>query len=199
MLLLWILLLCITAGTLFAALGTAICLRTTASDGTGTVLLRLFGRIVISTGGTAVSLFVIAAAIALPLPAYYIWLNRLPANTIEVTGNFDHLVNQLTIRPAEVSVNDTWFALPLVVSSEPQQFVFSGPAVHPMTFEASIDAPSGTVQFRLMDSPSVHYEGHIAGHEAHLDGTIRLTRSAATVPAPQTVGFTHAALASGER
>lgn len=198
MLLLWILVLCIAAGAMFAALGTVICLRTKASD--GTVTLRLFDRFSLTACGTAVSLFVIAAAVSLVLPAYYIWLNRLPAgSTIDVIGNFDHDAGQLTIEPATVTVDPKYFRVPLLASSDRQSFEFSGPSLQPMTFEASIDAAAGTVHFVLLDSPGVHYDGRIEKGEARLDGRVRLTpASIAAAPRPLTDRFARSAQLSTE-
>jgi hypothetical protein len=70
-----------------------------------------------------------------------------------------------------------------------------------MTFEASIDAASGTVHFVLLDSPDVHYDGRIEKGEARLDGRVPLTSATvAAAPRPHTDRFAQAArLATEER
>ena len=163
MIIIWILILCIICGAFFAYL--AVRLTMTKGNRISDILnsdkfanaeairLQILGKVKLSSNIPIVALFVIAAAVAIVLPAMISWKLMQNVPVIMLCGNVEveHGKSVYAVMEDAKVLPSGFFQIPIVYTDEPQNISLQGTYYEPVTLSVQLN--------KLRNSMSVTTDG----------------------------------------
>lgn len=160
----WILISSMVGGIFFAAIAAWLSTRkgNTISDilnsqkfaDAEAIKIEIFNKIKLTSNIPIVGLYVVAAIVAIGLPAFYFWQIQQEVTIISLSGQVEKDQNKkVYVAPKEMSIEESGaFEIPIVYSDQRQTINFESPYYSPLTLSISIDKQNNRIYIYFSNS-----------------------------------------------
>jgi len=153
----WIIISSLVGGIFFAAIAAWLSTRrgNTISDIVNSqkfaeaeaIKIEIFDKVKLTSNIPIVGLYVVAAIVAIGLPAFYFWQLQQETTIISLSGQVEKdQSKKVYVAPKEMSIEESGtFEIPIVYSDRRQTINFESPHYSPLTLSISIDKQNNRI------------------------------------------------------
>jgi hypothetical protein len=160
----WIIIISLIGGIFFAAIAAWLSTRkgNTISDILNSqkfseaeaIKIEIFNKIKLTSNIPIVGLYVVAAIVAIGLPAFYFWQLQQEVTIISLSGQVEKdQSKKVYVAPKEMGIEESGtFEIPIVYTNRRQTINFESPYYSPLTLSISIDKQNNRISVYFSNS-----------------------------------------------